>query len=173
MKRKPPSGISALWSKILRFFRKKTIGLKDSPGYQPCWSCKLYDTNLHACTILVDRGKYAPKDESGRKITELRRVWPFDICVRLPDMELGRIIILDKDSPEHASGKKQIQQMEEEARRRKQNDDDQKLLDLIRGFDNKKKPGRSVSNRESDQRGDPWLSSNANDAGGLPPTKRN
>lgn len=173
MKRRPPSGISVLWTMFIRFLRKHTIGLHHGPGEHSCWSCKLYNTKIHACTILVDRGRYAPRDPTGIRITELRRVWPFDLCVRLLDMEMGRIIILDKDSPEHASGKRHMAELEDDAKKSIGENMDEQLLNVVNSSRSGKTIRKSVSNKDFGSRGDdPWLSSSAKDAGGQPPTSR-
>lgn len=166
MKRNPPSAFTTFKARLYRALRKMVRRLHEGPGEHSCWSCKLYDSELHACTILVDRGKHAPKDPSGRRVTELRRVWPFDLCVRLPDMEMGRIVIFDKDSPEHSAGKAQLAEIEAEARAKRMDDMDYKLLEIVKAGRNKKKSDEPVSNGEYSHRGDPWVSTNAKDAVG-------
>jgi hypothetical protein len=173
MKRQPPTHTENFFAWFFRKVYKKLFRLKTEPGDHPCWKCSLYDPKNGVCLIIIDRGKYAPKDEKGFRITELRRVWPFDFCVRFLDKELGRIVVFDPDSPEHRIGKEELNRLEEEARRRQEHNEDQRLLDLVSNMRNKKKASASVSTKETGMRGDPWLFTNAEDAGGHPPTNHN
>lgn len=173
MKRQPPTPTQSFFASLFRKVYRKLFRLKTEPGDHSCWQCSLYDSKRGVCLIVVDRGKYAPRDEKGFRMTELRRVWPFDLCVRFLDKELGRIIVFDPDSPEHRVGKEELGRLEEEARRRKQQDDDQKLIDLVSQMVGKKKASAPVSTKETGKRGDPWLSTNAENAGGPPPTNHN
>ena len=175
MKRQPPTLITRFFASFFRKVYAKIFGLHKEPGDHPCWQCALYNGEKGVCMIVVDRGKYAPRDEKGFRMTELRRVWPFDFCVRFLDKELGRIVVFDPDAPEHRVGKEEMSRFEEaEKRQRSQDpDEDQRLLSVVSKMGGKKKAPVSVSNRETGTRGDPWLSTNAESADGQPPTKRN
>jgi len=172
MKRKPPTASQNFFAALFRKVYGRFFGLKREPGDHPCWKCSLYEAKRGVCLIVVDRGKYAPKDARGFRMTELRRVWPFDFCVRFFDKELGRIVFFDPDSPEHRIGKEEMSQLEEEAKKRRENDEDQKLLDLISKMADKKNASKPVSTKETGPRGNPWLSTSAGNAGGPPPTNR-
>jgi hypothetical protein len=76
----------------------KMLGLaSDGPGDHRCVSCRLYDPSLGVCLIVVDRGKFARIDrETGARMLEYRRVFPFDYCVRVLDAEAGRIEVLGR-----------------------------------------------------------------------------
>jgi len=173
MKRQPPKPTTRLLAWFLRKTYEKLFGLKKGPGDHTCWNCSLYNPERGVCLIIIDRGEYAPKDERGFRITELRKVWPFDFCIRFLDKELGRIVIFDPDSKEHKIGKEELTRLEKEAKRRLENDDDQRLIDLVSMKADKKNTSALVSTKETGTRGDPWLSSNAESAGGQPPTNRN
>lgn len=67
----------------------------DEPGPHVCFRCSLYDPNESVCRIAVFRPNSPVDETSGKHHPELRRVFPFDPCIRQHDKETGNLNILD------------------------------------------------------------------------------
>ena len=86
----------AAW--ILRKICFWTRSDRDYPGPHVCFRCRRYDPEESVCRIAVYRGDYAPVDKAtGRRMLELRRVRPFDPCIRQEDARMGSIEAVDLD----------------------------------------------------------------------------